>query len=72
LKVEGRVLEHKDNLLKAESKSLTRKIVSEKAALPVVHSKGKLAAREFDDLFERDFDEVEFDARDFDDELYLD
>jgi len=27
---------------------------------------------EFDDMFERDFEDVEFDARDFDDELYLD
>jgi len=32
----------------------------------------KLATREFDDMFERDFDEVEFDARDFEDDLYLD
>jgi len=58
--------------LKAESKSLTRKVVSEKVAASPVHSKGKLAVREFDDLFDRDFEEVEFDARDFDDELYLD
>jgi hypothetical protein len=37
--------------------------------------KSGLAAREyaeFDDMFERDFEDVEFDARDFDDELYLD
>jgi len=27
---------------------------------------------ETDDMFERDFEDVEFDARDFDDELYLD
>lgn len=31
---EGRVLAHKDNFLKAESKGLTRKIASEKTVLP--------------------------------------
>jgi len=30
------------------------------------------AREEFDDVFERDFDEEEFEARDFDEELYLD
>jgi len=72
---ENRVLAHEDKVLKAEAKSLTRTIASEKksATPPVVHAKSKLSAREFDDdLFERDFEEVEFDARDFDDELYLD
>jgi len=35
----------------------------------------KIAPREFDDfegLFERDFDDVEFEARDFEEDFYLD
>jgi uncharacterized protein (DUF3084 family) len=75
---EGRILTHQDNALKAEKKELKSTIATEKKSVspvvaPVVRPKTKLSARDFDDdLFERDFEDVDFDARDFDDELYLD
>jgi hypothetical protein len=83
-KLSGEKLEGHKEVLKTKSKGSTRTVATEKKSTspvvatkgsPVVASKGKgkLSARDFDDdLFERDFEEVEFDARDFDDELYLD
>jgi len=54
--------------IKADQKTdnaLKSKILSDKTNVATAKPKAKLATREFDDVFE-------FDARDFDDDLYLD
>jgi len=75
-----RALAKEGAVLKKEDKALGHKVLAEKTNV-VRSSSGpkstvKVGPREFDDseldLFERDFEEVEFDARDFDDDLYLD
>jgi len=76
LKAEGRKLAKKDASLAKEGRVLahSNKVAAGKTSVrAAVSSKGKLRAREIeDDMFERDFEELEFDARDFEDDLYLD
>jgi hypothetical protein len=63
---EGTALLHLDT-------ALAPKVLTPGNKLPVVRS--KVVAHEyaeFDDMIERDYEDVELDARDFDDELYLD
>jgi len=75
----GKVLAHNNDALTQKGNVLENKVRSQAGKVPlghgpVVHSKPEIVAREyaeFDDMFERDLEGIEFDARDFD-SLYLD
>jgi hypothetical protein len=74
LEMKGKVLDRKNGYLSKKGDTIAKQ---DKAKAPVARASTKkpIVAREyaeFDDMVQRDFEDVEFEARDFDDELYLD
>jgi len=74
LEMKGKALDRKNGYLSKKGDTIAKQ---DKAKAPVARASTKkpIVAREyaeFDDMVQRDFEDVEFEARDFDDELYLD